>query len=340
MSHGKLMTSGSRVVPVFDSTDPAGWAAAFDRADLDLLDCVAVNAALLLLQAGVPDVRTPFAAEWRFDLVCSARNTVPLVDLPSSRMDERLLRHTGHWLEWQTGGDYDDLLEAWGECCASGESVLVVADAYVLPWSPYAGHMHMEHSFLVTALESGAARVVDGYRNTTQWGPSTPVLDLIPLTDLAPALPTCTRWAVLRVTGQPEATSGPAPTPPAALVRESVAAVRAATEHGHYQRFLDAWAGAATSSDLSQLAVQTWLLARDRGLHALWLSNQAAAAVPAAITQRFTSEVAQAWSRVQELTYIALRRVDAGRAVPGALAERLRLACAAEPLLAEDLATC
>ena len=59
------------------------------RVDSADLDCVCDNVALLLAHAGVADVRTPFALDWRFDLI-DGSGGLPRLDLPPADLPELL----------------------------------------------------------------------------------------------------------------------------------------------------------------------------------------------------------------------------------------------------------
>src|SRR5205807_3107968 len=53
---------------------------------------------------------------------------------------------------------------------AEAGTLYVVADAFTMPWTPYRGQRHMEHSFVLAP----GCTVVDAYHNETQWGMARP----------------------------------------------------------------------------------------------------------------------------------------------------------------------
>ena len=132
--------------------DVAGrWQAAIERADTDLLDCLAVNLAVLLAWHGAADVRTPFAARWRFRLRDDAAGDSRL-DLPPRDLADDLRELAGWELRWRPAADLAGELAAWASSCDEGQPVLVVADAFDMPWVPYAGHEHMTHATAIAEI--------------------------------------------------------------------------------------------------------------------------------------------------------------------------------------------
>jgi hypothetical protein len=316
-----------------DMREDSRWHAAMARADTDLLDCLAVNLAVLLGWHGHADIRTPFAARWRFRLrATAAGDCAP--DLPAFDLAEDLRELAGWELRWQRAGYLGSQLPAWAASTDEGQPVLVVADAFDMPWVPYAGHEHMEHSFIVTRADGASLTVADGYANTTEWGAARPVLATLGPDETRRLLACPGRWSVPRPAGRPAVRRPLAATDVARLIRDNADEIGAASRAGRYQVFLRRAAALAHGKDLSPLALDSWLLARSRRLHARWLDSDAAAWVPASVRQDFSALVAAAWARAAEMAYIGLRRARAGRAVPPAMADSLRQACSAEQDLA------
>ncbi len=312
------------------------WYAAMERADTDLLDCLAVNLAVLLAWHGAADLRTPFAARWRFRLRGDGAGGSRL-DLPPQDLAQDLRELAGWELRWQPAADLASELPAWAVACDEGQPVLVVADAFDMPWIPYAGHEHMEHSFIVARVDGDCLTITDGYANATEWGAAQPVTATVGRAEIAGLLAGAGRWSVPRPAGSPAAGSADCPlaaTTIAQLVRDNANEITAAREAGCYDSFLRGAAALAQAGDLAPVAVDSWLLARSRGLHARWLDSSAAAWVPAKVRLDFAANVATAWTRAAQMSYIGLRRARSGRAVPPALSECLRRACAAEQDLA------
>lgn len=303
----------------------ARCAALLDRVDSADLDCVSDNVALLLAHAGLDDVRTPFALDWRFDLR-ERPGRLPRLDLPPAGLPELLAERTGFTLDWRPAGELTELVAEWREALARGEPVLAVGDAFHLPWVPYHGHKHLDHGFVVEGLEDEFAHVVDAYDNVTQWGRAEPLATTVPADELAPALEDG-RWTLLTRVGEPR------PLDLAGRLAENAAAILEAEADGAYGRFVEAHRK-ADEPTLDNLTLQTWLLARNRSLHARWLADQEGLGD---LAERFESRVVAAWRRAAETAYMALRRVSAGRQPPPAALEATEAAIAAEPALATEL---
>ncbi|MFI1994571.1 hypothetical protein [Actinoplanes sp. NPDC020271] len=298
--------------------------------DSAYLDCVSDTLALLLAERGVADVRAPFAADWRFDLSRGADGRLGPA-LPPAGQDELLAQRTGWRPRWQPAAEAGADARAWHARLSAGTPLAVVADAFHLPWLPYHGHEHMEHGFVVEAVDAGddpVVTVVDPYDNVTQWGPAVPTQTAIALSDLAPALPGG-RWGFLEPAGAAH------PRRPGEVVLDNAQAIAEAARDGRYERFIDQYR-ALTEADLTHLALQTWLLRRSRGLHRLWLAGLRPGTVAAATAQLFAG-VEAAWQRAGESAYVALRRVSRGRTAPPAALETLRAAADAELAAATTL---
>jgi len=303
----------------------ADCAALLGRVDSADLDCVCDNVALLLAHAGVADVRTPFALDWRFDLV-EGRGGRPRLDLPPASLPELLAERTGFTLEWRPVGALDEAVAEWREALGRGEPVLVVGDAFDLPWVPYHGRKHLDHGFVVEGVEDGVTHVVDAYDNVTQWGRAEPLATTVPVADLAAALEDGS-WTLLVRVGDA------APLDVGERLADNAAAIVAAEADGSYRRFVEAHRE-PDEPTLDNLTLQTWLLARNRSLHARWLADQEELGD---LPERFESQVVAAWRRAAETAYMALRRVSAGRQPPPAALHAAEAAVAAEPALAAEL---
>jgi hypothetical protein len=291
------------------------------------LDCICDAVTLLLAQAGVADVREPFAADWRFDLV-GDEEELPRLDLPPADLADRLARRTGFALSWQRLISVEDALPRWRDLLAQNRPVLVVGDAFYLPWVPYAGHEHMDHGFVVEGIHDNTdVQLVDPYENTTEWGRAVPQTVTLSAGELARAI-TAGRWAVLTRTGEPR------PVDVAAQLAENACAVDV-----NLRTFVEAHR-APDEPALANLTLSTWLLARNRALHRRWLVDVAPALEGlglAGLPDRFEREVAQAWKRASEASYLALRRLRSGRAVPPIAVTAAEQATAAEAQIREYL---
>jgi len=319
-------------------TQPASCTRFLDRIDSEHLDCISDAVALVLAHAGVDDVRSPFAADWRFDLA-DRDAPCPRLDLPPVDLTERLAHRTGYTLSWHQLTSLTEALPIWRALLAAGTPVLVVGDAFGLPWVPYAGHEHMDHGFVLDDLEETApgetlVQVTDPYDNTTEWGRAQPQTTTVPLGDLTTALDGG-RWGVLRRTGAAHAVDV------ADCVRANVASVLAAQDRGDLHRFVDAHRQLDRAA-LDNLTLQTWLLARNRALHGRWLADVAPTLAGLGLDDlpdRFDATVVRAWRRASEASYLALRRLRGGRAVPPACLAAATEAVGGEADLANNIAT-
>lgn len=162
----------------------------------------------------------------------------------------------------------------------------VVGDAYGLPWTPYFRRRHMDHSFLV---EPGDDRyvVTDAYHNDTQWGAARPVTLSLHAHELWAALADGATAMFAIIPGPlPDRRGAEGPAIEPAVVRRYVAAYR---DHPDRLEALD------------RLTLETWLLARQHLLHAI-ANGPEDAALP--------------WQRLAQQTFLASRRVAAGRPEP------------------------
>ncbi|MFF8873285.1 acyl carrier protein [Streptomyces massasporeus] len=173
----------------------------------------------------------------------------------------------------------------------------VVADSFHLPWLPYHGNSHMEHSFLLTAGPAGW-HVTDAYRIETRWGAAVPGQHVLTTEDLSEF-----DTAEL-ITFAP---AEPRPAPPTV------------TDHDP-EPYVSAYAGWPDRvRALEQLSKETWLLARARRLHAAYRAQCAGRAGESDAERAHLA----AWDRLVEHTYLAHRRVARGRAEPPGTADRL-----------------
>ncbi|MFG2942373.1 acyl carrier protein [Streptomyces sp. NPDC048282] len=189
----------------------------------------------------------------------------------------------------------------------------VVADAYHLPWVPYHGTKHVEHSFLVDDDGGDTLLISDAYHNDTQWGRARPLQLPHARDDFAALLKTLPDGAeTVRFTPRPLG----APPEPGYVPGPPPEYLRGYAEHPDRRAALEAF------------TLETWLLARARRLHAAHLEEQRGAALPEPVREHL-----QRWDGLVEHAYLAFRRVDRGRAEPPGLFER-----AAEVLAGDSVA--
>ncbi|MER6441334.1 phosphopantetheine-binding protein [Streptomyces sp. NPDC001185] len=263
-----------------------------------LLDCLQANLAVLADRHHGPDTHLRLGAVLRFAPAPHGPGGLPTVEPTVAGQlaaAEELLGLAVDAHATRSPGTAPD---------GAAEPAYVVADAFHLPWVPYHGHKHVEHSFLVEPGADGVT-VTDAYHNDTPWGPARP-LRLVygpgqPHALLA-ELPADT--VTVRLSARPP---GPAPTPVHEPADGAVidAYVRAYADHG--DRVLA----------LERFTLETWLLARARHLHAAYAAHLAGGAQDEAVRAHLAR-----WDGVVEHTYLAYRRVARGRAEPAGLFER------------------
>ena len=303
------------------------------RVDSAHLDCVSVNLALLLACEGVADVRTPFAHEWALRLVDGGRDDIA-PDLPPRSQPRSLERFTGYAPRRHPVGSLAEAVTAWRAELSGGRPVLVEADAFSLPWVPYHGREHMSHGFVVDGIGAGpdpVLDVVDPYENNTRWGRAAPTTTSIRSSRLADAVRGGS-WTVVVPAG------GARTADPEIEIVRNCASIVAAAGDGTADR-LRAAAGDTSVSGLHRLALWGWLFTRARELHLLWLgaAPDDAGATVRPFAHVLGAEVVPRWRRLQEVTYIAVRRAEAGRSVPDSVPSALADVLDAEVAVARSV---
>jgi acyl carrier protein len=174
-----------------------------------------------------------------------------------------------------------------------GDLVYVVADAYELPWVPYFGQRHLDHSFLLGA----DLTVIDAYANETPWGTAAPGRWKLSRDQL-----TVRRGEVIHF----DRADAGLPRPVVTVEDRAVDGYLAA-----YESCPDRLRA------LERLTLETWLLARSRKLHARFREHDG---FPLDAEQR---EHLGRWDALVEQTYLAFRRVSRGRGEPAGVVRRL-----------------
>ncbi|GHG14363.1 MULTISPECIES: hypothetical protein [Amycolatopsis] len=264
----------------------------------ELLDCVQSNLAVLADRFHGPDSHLALGATLRFRPHPGAAG-LPTVEPPLLDQVLEATRQLGlvRTTTWH-GGTREPLRELSGR-----HGVLyVVADSFDMPWLPYSGRRHMDHSFLVEA-DGDRATVVDAYSNHTQWGKAEPGR-------------WTTDWSTL------PAASFVLLTAPAADVPMPLPHVgtMAATDYvDAYRRHPD------RRTAFERLAVETWLLTRARKLHVAYRAHRG---------ERVTDEVAAHlghWDELAGRAFLAMRRTGSGRPAPEQLLTDVETALNADP---------
>lgn len=185
------------------------------------------------------------------------------------------------------------------EWAAGRDLVYVVADAYELPWVPYFGNQHMEHSFLLAP----DCTIIDAYANETQWGKATPGTWKLGSQQLL--LPKAEVFHF-----EPAMLGLPRLTP--------------SLDDSNVDGYIESYEREPNRSRaVERLTLETWLLTRSRKLHAAFQQVHGRPAEEMA-------EHLRGWDSLSEQTYLAYRRVLRGRDEPPWLVRRLADTLAAD----------
>lgn len=295
-----------------------------------MLSCLDANIEVLLRHAGVTETAVLTALGALCSLDVAPPELPVLTPLPREAWIERC---TGLRLTQAPASTGAELIESARAVVGSGSPVLIVADAFTVPWNPYAGHEHHEHGFVVDGFGEGTVHVVDAYTNTTRYGPTDPGARWVDSNDLISGLrPAGDHFELRHLVGEVTAAD------PAALAAEAIAANtrawRAAEVRGRDAAALVAFAEDGLDLDgLAWLSLAVWLITRNRQAHAEWWRRQGAASASegaqAAVAEAAESVLEQ-WRSIQAVSYLAWRRVEAGKPCPTTLAATLTGAAKAE----------
>jgi acyl carrier protein len=265
-----------------------------------LLDCIQANLAALADQWHGPGTCLRLGASLRFRYRPATGSGLPTVEPPLGAQLTAAAPVLGLAVaDRRDGLAAGELLAALGPGSPAAPAY-VVADAWHLPWTPYCGRRHMQHSFLASRLPDGRVRIGDAYHNDTPWGQARPGQWPLTETELAAALrdgATTTIWFTAAT---------PSPVRPAVDV--------AATD-GYVQAYRQAPDRLAA---LDQLCLETWLLDRSRQLHAAFLASRHA------LDENRAAAHLAGWRTLTEQAYLALRRAERGRPEQPGLADRLQ----------------
>ncbi|MGN9910033.1 hypothetical protein ACTMTJ_21020 [Phytohabitans sp. LJ34] len=281
--------------------------------DADRLDCYDDNLQALARHAGAADTFTPFARDWAFRLTADGEPP----EFAREPVERRLRDDTGLVVTWHETEPGRHPADTCADLVAHGRPVFAVGDAYLMHWLPYAGNVHMAHSFVVTGVEGGHPGriwVSDAYHNDTAWGPARPTTATIDTDALAGILGERPRLATV----EPDAV----PTPPdhLAVIRTNAAGI---ADGGALRRYAER---SRREPHAAQIALTCWLGLRSRTRYGQWLDRVAAARHDARLADsaaRFQAEVTARWRRASELAYLAEQRARRGRPVPLAPIDQL-----------------
>jgi hypothetical protein len=294
--------------------------------DLALLDCLQANVAMVLHLAGVEDLLPVLGAQWWFRL--AAPEAEPELEFEPEA--DRIERLTG-LRSVQSVGPPGGIRPPCVAGLRAGILPIVVTDAYLLPWVPYARRRHIDHSFVVTDADDPCILFTDLYENRTEWGPAVPMDGALDAA-LVTAIDRCSRTSVntFAAVHQAAANGEDLAAELAAANRSALADFRVGDYAAMARRHLASLAG------MEALAEITWAIDRRRRLYGQWLaaaSSQQLDLFPPDFAHRFRQDVEPAWSTVNRFVYLGLRRMRAGRPAGPAVAESIEVAGATEDRL-------
>jgi hypothetical protein len=203
----------------------------------------------------------------------------------------------------------------------------VVADTFTMAWTPYRGQRHMDHSVLLVPSGDGEYTVVDPYHNDTQWGAARPGVWRLGAADLDAAIGTGASAMVI--------TAGRRPALDPAEVLAANAHVLTAAEHDIDSYLEQVRAGVDQVDAVEAMVLDVWLIGRSRLLHADWLST--VAGLPAPLVAAAHGQ-ADEWLRLTAQSYLGMRRVRRGAALPPSIVERLEELLVGDVELADRIA--
>lgn len=282
------------------------WQAALGGLRADALDCLQTTLALVADHAHGSGAHAVLGCRWRLqvdehDGLIGVRRS--LDDRLEDAADLLGLEVVERWSELG-GADVRSLL-------ASRSALYLVGEAHDMPWLPYAGRRFMPHSFLLEA-DGAAYTVVDAYHNNTQWGAARPGAWTLTGDSLDRVLARGAIAMTLRA-----GRSSPAVDPLMVLTENGSRARSAEREIQRYVEAVQAQLDRAAAAE--QLALDIWLLGRERLLHAIWLASLGRYAVEAAEADR----LAEAWQRLATASYVAARRAQRGVAMARSIVDDL-----------------
>lgn len=297
----------------------------YDRVDSAYLDCLNDNLAVLLDHLGVADLRTPFACQWFFDFEPQRQPHSLLLERVAV---EDLIREQAGCTITRHRLDNQSAVAICEDYLQQGQPVLLFGDAYLMPWLPYFGREHMEHSFIIDGISADRQllHIVDAYENRTEWGRAAPTATCLP-TQALQRLTEGLEWPNAGMLLVLRKTLPTCPPDTIELLQCNAAQISAQQVQQPVARFSQYYRAAAQDPAVAkEFALACWLVARARAYHQLWLADRAREQ-PELLDQRFvelfSEAVVEPWQRVSEFAYILLRRVSRGRAAPDSCFEML-----------------
>ncbi|MER5927729.1 acyl carrier protein [Streptomyces mirabilis] len=274
--------------------------------DTTALDCIQVNAAVLAHATHGPHAHLELGGRLRFAPRFGEGRRLPTVE-----------QTPAHQIAWM-GGSLGLVLDARRPLTEGralldllpedGSPLYVVGDAWRMPWLPYHGHQHMDHSVLLRVADGGTrVEAVDAYDNETPYGRAEPVVcaysrsQVAALFDGSSVLPVTVRSAP------------PAHRPVSETLAENARDADLLLAGDTPARYAAAFRDRPDQQEACMaLLLETWLLNRSRRLHAAWAAHHA----PGSTLAHTARDQAAAWDDLAGQCYLAARRVQRGRPVP------------------------
>lgn len=285
---------------------------------VEAMDCLQCNRAVLLRTRGVRDPHAPLACQWFLDFRPERPGASALV--LDRESPERLIQDlTGLTIRPATvdPGQAIDLIE---ENLAHGDPTLIYGDGFLMPWLPYFGRHHIEHTLLIVGrLEDGRTyEVVDAYDNKTEWGDAVPLRTYCDVAGLRRILEGDSGGPARLETLARGGGTGAGFDWPAMLIGNAAGVIERIEAGAVLARVRDHYAERVEDPAVArELTLVCWLIHRRRALHAGWLASspaEVAGLLPPGFAQRFGEEVAEPWAQARNYSYLLLRRVSQGRA--------------------------
>jgi hypothetical protein len=299
--------------PAVHPVDDRRWGSVLTALRADALDCLQTTFALITDHAHGPGTHLALGAQWGLP------SPVPSLDVRLAQARDMLGLVPVKRRRNLAG-------QALRRVAMPGRYLYVIADAYHLPWLPYAGRQHMEHSFLIDSAadaHSDAFVVVDPYHNDTPWGPARPGAWEVTSARIDAAM-----------AGAAALTVAPG-SPPRLNVPAVLASNAAGLQAEAVQQYMaGARSMASQAGALERLVLDIWVACRERLLHAVWLASLHRP--PASAPEM--AQLAEDWQRLAARSYIAVRRVSSGRAADAGLADELAMLLNRDVEMANQLA--
>jgi hypothetical protein len=282
------------------------------QADYDAMDCTLTNVAALLLLRCRGDARRALGSQWHFGF---DEGTLALDRIP---LDRQLALLAG--VELRALRLATPSLPALADAIASCGPVVVHCDAYELPWLPFHRRVHMQHTFVATAVDAArdAVTVLDTYTNKTEHGEARPIATVAAGRTIADAIERLAGEDHARALSIHPVGEG------TASARETIAANARALVHelrdaDAIRRFVAYYEAARTpGATPERFALDCWLVARRRELHRRWLADAVAegSGVTSAFVDELGERVVAPWQRAAMFAHLGERRARQGRDLP------------------------